>query len=191
MCQVSSNKRLNELSHNIANMSSSNDKRSSKRLNEQERLEIIRKLSKPNAPSKCSVAREYNINEKAVRKIWSKKDEIEQRSSLMTAEARASTFRHSKGHFPQIEDQLFTWIDAMRRANLTVAPSLAIEKAKQIAAALSIPEDDFKASWQWLQNFRTRKGLQESLLHGQGGEVGKNDPALLAQLDALYDIIKE
>jgi hypothetical protein len=136
-------------------MSSSNDKRPSKHLNEQERLEIIRKLSKPNPPSKHSLAREYNINEKAVRKIWSKKDEIEQRSSMMTAEARASTFRRSKGYFPQIEDQLFTLIDAMRRANLTVAPSLSIEKAKQIACALSIPKEDFKALWQWLQNFRT------------------------------------
>jgi hypothetical protein len=187
-----SNKRLSKLSHNIANMSSSNDKRSSKHyLTEQERLEIIRKLSRPNPPSKRSLAREYNINEKAVRKIWSKKDDIEQRSSLMTAEARASTFRHSKGHFPQIEDQLFIWIDSMRRANLTVSPSLAIVKAKQIAAALSIPEDSFKASWQWLQNFRTRKGLQEILLHGEGGEVDKNNVVLLTQLDTLYDVIKE
>ena len=66
-------------------MSSSNNKRSSKRyLTEQERLEIIRKLSRPNPPSKRSLAWEYNINEKAVRKIWSKKDDIEQRSSLMS-----------------------------------------------------------------------------------------------------------
>lgn len=76
----------------------------------------------------------------------------------------------------------------MGQENLIVAPSLAVAKAKQIAASLSIPEDDFKASWQWLQNFRIRKGLQEILLHG---EVDKNDPVLLAQLDTLYDIIKE
>jgi hypothetical protein len=173
-------------------MSSNNgNKKGAKRLTEQNRLEIITKLSRPNPPSKRSLAREYNVDEKAVRQIWSKKDEIEQRSALMTNEARAKVFRQCKGQFPQIEDQLFTWIDAMRRANLTVAPSLAIEKAKQIAAALSIPEDDFKASWQWLQKFRARKGLQEVLLHGEGGEVDKNNPALLAQLDALYDIIKE
>ena len=104
-------------------MSSSNDKRSSKRyLTEQQRLEVIGKLRKPNPPSKRSLAREYDIDEKAIRKIWSKKDEIEQHSSLITAEARASKFRHSHGQFPQIEDQLFTWIDAMPRANLTAAP---------------------------------------------------------------------
>lgn len=79
----------------------------------------------------------------------------------------------------------------MGQENLIVAPSLAVAKAKQIAASLSITEDDFKASWQWLQNFRIRKGLQEILLHGEGGKVDKNDPVLLAQLDTLYDIIKE
>ncbi len=113
------------------------------------------------------------------------KDEIEQLSSLMAAETRASTFRQSKGHFPQIKEQLFTWIDAMQWANLTVAPSLTIAKAKQIAAALSIPKDDFKASWHWLQNFRTGKGLKKILLHGKGGEVDKNDPVLLAHWVAL------
>jgi hypothetical protein len=51
-------------------MSSSNDKRPSKCLNKQERLEIIRKLSKPNPLSKCSLAREYNVDEKAARKLW-------------------------------------------------------------------------------------------------------------------------
>ncbi|MFN9982668.1 MAG: hypothetical protein ACK53Y_22255, partial [bacterium] len=102
-------------------MSSNNgNKKGAKRLTEQNRLEIITKLSRPNPPSKRSLAREYNVDEKAVRQIWSKKDEIEQRSALMTNEARAKVFRQCKGQFPQIEDQLFTWIDAMRRANLTV-----------------------------------------------------------------------
>jgi hypothetical protein len=33
--------------------------------------------------------------------------------------------------------------------------------------------------------------LQDILLHGEGGEVDKNDPVLLAQLEELYNIIKE
>ena len=126
-------------------MSSSNDKRSSKHyLTDQEQLEIIRKLTKPNPPSKHSIACEHDIDEKARRKIWSKKDEIEQLSSLITAQARASKFRHSNRQFPQIEDQLFTWGDEMQWANLIVAPSYDIEKSKKIAAPLSIPKDDLE-----------------------------------------------
>jgi hypothetical protein len=39
----------------------------------------------------------------------------------------------------------------MHRANLPVPPSLTIAKAKSIASSLSIPETNFKASWQWLR----------------------------------------
>jgi hypothetical protein len=58
----------------------------------------------------------------------------------------------------------------MRRANLPVPPSLAIAKAKSIASSLSIPEMDFKASWQWLSRFIVRRGLQKMLLHGEGAD---------------------
>lgn len=55
-------------------VSSNDDKRScSKRLSEQERLEIISKLRRPNPPSKYSLARQYNVSEKAVRKVWEKR----------------------------------------------------------------------------------------------------------------------
>jgi len=39
----------------------------------------------------------------------------------------------------------------MQCAKLPVPPSLVIAKAKQIAQQLSIPEGNFKASWQWLK----------------------------------------
>lgn len=164
---------------------------SEKRLNEQERLDIIRKLRRPNPPSKRSIAREYNVSEGAIRYIWTKRDEIEQRSGSMTPEARGTIYRQSNGHFPQVESQLFTWIEAMRMANLPVAPSLALAKAKKIALNLGISDDDFKGSWQWFQKFRGRHGLQQSFLHGEGGEVDREDPEMLAQLNDLYDVINQ
>jgi len=77
----------------------------------------------------------------------------------------------------------------MRRARLPVPPSLAIAKTKSIASTLSISDSDFKASWQWLSHFMTRRGLQKMLLHGEGAEVDKNDPELLSALEELYSII--
>ncbi len=79
----------------------------------------------------------------------------------------------------------------MCRARLPVPPSLAIAKAKSIASTLSISDLDFKASWQWLSRFRTRRGLQKMLLHGEGAEVDKNDPELLSTLEELYSIIAQ
>ena len=66
---------------------------------------------------------------------------------------------------------------------------MVIVKVKRIPQQLSIPEGDFKASWQWFSRFRERHGLQKILLHGEGAEVDKEDPELLAALDDLYATI--
>ena len=128
----------------------SSKKPSGKRLNEAERCEIIAKLQKINSPSKRSLAREYDVSEGAIRKVWENRDKILERTALMSEKSKQNTFRASVGHFTELEDMLYIWVDSMRRANLPIPPSLAIAKAKNIASSLSISEDEFKASWQWL-----------------------------------------
>jgi hypothetical protein len=162
-----------------------------KRLNESQRCEIIAKLSKTDATSKRAIAREYDVSEGAIRKVWDKREQILERFALMSDEAKEKTFGSSVGRFTELEDMLYIWIDNMRRANLPVPPSLAIAKAKSIASSLSILEMDFKASWQWLCRFRVRRGLQKMLLHGEGAEVSKSDLGLLVALDDLYAIIAQ
>jgi hypothetical protein len=95
------------------------------------------------------------------------------------------------GRFLELEDMFYIWIDSMRRAKLHVSPSLAIAKAKSIASTLSILKSDFKASWQWLNRFRARHGLQKMLLHGEGAKVNKNDLKLLVALEEFYGIIAQ
>jgi len=160
-----------------------------KRLNESQRCEIIAKLSKTDAPSKRAIAREYDVTEGAIRKVWDKREQILERYALMSDEAKEKTFRSSVGRFTKLENMLYIWIDSMRGANLLVPPSLAMAKAKSIALSLSISETDFKASWQWLSRFRVRQGLQKMLLHGEGAEVNKSDLGLMAALDDLHAII--
>lgn len=162
-----------------------------KRLNESQRCEIISKLSKTTAFSKRAIAREYEVSEGAIRKIWLNREAIQERSALLTQETKEKTFRASVGRFTELENMLYVWIDSMRRASLPVPPSLAIAKAKSIASSLSIPESDFKASWQWFSRFRVRSGLQKIILHGEETEVNKNDPELLAALENLYAIIAQ
>ena len=106
----------------------------------------------------------------------------------MSEEGKRKTLRAPIGWFSELEDILYVWTDSMRLAKLPVPPSLVIVKAKRIAQQLSIPEGDFKASWQWLSRFRKRRGLQK-ILHGEGAEVDKEDPKLMAALDDLYATI--
>jgi hypothetical protein len=58
----------------------------------------------------------------------------------MFDEAKKKTFWSSVGHFTELEDMLYIWINSMCRANLRIPPSLAIAKVKSIASSLSIPK---------------------------------------------------
>jgi hypothetical protein len=77
----------------------------------------------------------------------------------------------------------------MRCVKLHVPSSFAITKVKSIASSLFILKSNFKASWQWLSQFRACCGLQKMFLHGKGTEVNKNDLELLAALEEFYRII--
>ncbi len=123
--------------------------------------------------------------------MWDKQEQILERSALMFDEVKEKNFQSSVGRFTELEDMLYIWIDNMRCANLPVPPPLTIAKAKSIALSLSIPETDFKASWQWLCRFRVRRRLQKMMLQGEGAEVNKSDLGLLAALDDLYAIITQ
>ena len=108
------------------------------------------------------------MSETAFTKVWSNLDDIRKRSALMPEEAKKKKFRASVGWLTELEDKLYFWIDSMRCASLPVPPTLAILKAKKIAEQLSISRVDFEASWQWFNQFRERRGLQQLLFHGEG-----------------------
>jgi DNA-binding transcriptional regulator YhcF (GntR family) len=82
-------------------------KLTSKRLNESQRCEIISKLSKTKPPSKRALAREYDVNKGAIRKVWEKRDSILERSALLSKEAKQKTFRASVGRFIIIMNGLY------------------------------------------------------------------------------------
>lgn len=81
-----------------------------KRLRESERLEIIANLQKSKASSKRSLARDYGVSESAIRKVWSNRDEILERSELMTEEGKQNHLRASNPKFPEVEEIVYQWI---------------------------------------------------------------------------------
>ena len=162
-----------------------------KRLNDAQRLVIIRRSEEVPRPSNRQLAREYEVSEKTIRKIILAKDEIAERTTGRSEEVRLNTFRRSVARFPELEDRLYEWIQALRIAKMEVSPMIIISKALKVAADMGISAEDFSASWGWLRKFRLRKGLQSMLLHGEGAEVDRDDPALLASLDLVYDLISQ
>jgi hypothetical protein len=76
-------------------------------LNESQRCDIIAKLSKTDALGKRAIAREYDVSEGAIRKVWDKREQILERSALMSDEVKEKTFRSSVGRFTELEDMLY------------------------------------------------------------------------------------
>lgn len=100
-------------------------------------------------------------------------------------------FRFNKPKFTKLEDHLFQWIEIGRRISLELPSSLVIQKAKLIVASLGILEEDFKGSWEWCDKFSKWRGLGSMVLHGEGGEVVKENSTRFAALEDLYKIVKE
>ncbi len=123
--------------------------------------------------------------------MWHNREAILEQYALLSEKVKERTFRAFVGRFIKLEDMLYIWIDNMRCAKLPILPSFAITKMKSIASNLFIPKSNFKASWQWLSQFKACHGLQKMLLHGKGIEVNKNDPKLLATLEEFYSIIAQ
>ncbi len=123
--------------------------------------------------------------------MWHNRDAILERYALLSEKVKERTFRAFVGRFTDLEDMLYIWIDNMCCAKLLVPPSFAITEVKSIASSLFISKSNFKASWQWLSQFRARRGLQKMLFHGKGTKVNKNDLELLATLEEFYRIIAQ
>ena len=133
----------------MANVSVMSSRGRGKRLNDNQRIEIIHKLQKPNAPSQRSIAREYHVSESAIRKILENEVGILQHVQFSSDSRRKTTFCASIPSFPVVEDKLYNWIDACQRKKIEVPPSIALSKARDIAQKEGI-EEKFKGSWCWL-----------------------------------------
>ena len=75
-------------------------------------------------------------------------------------------FRPSK--FPEIESELAKWLYECRDKKVQLTDSVIRNKAKEVGKQLQIPEDKFKASSGWVENFKHRHGIRRGQFHGNG-----------------------
>lgn len=160
-----------------------------KNLTVAQKLEIIKELEQQHPLSKRALGRKFNVTEGAIRKVFTNRDNIKKRSAELSEETKNKKCRmHARKH-SDIEDKLYEWLQLIRKVELPVSPSLTIGKSKELAKNMGLPEEQFKGSWRWFDNFRERKGLKSVVLHGEGAEVNKSDPVLLEKLNELYNVI--
>lgn len=140
------------------------------RLNDHQRLEIIRLRRQENPPSLRKIAREFNVSDRSIRNVMLSADAIEKRNENVDIKFQLRTFRMAAPRFPEVEEKTFQWIQSLRKAQMNPTPTAIIEKAKTIALELGIAPTAFKASPGWFERFRKRRHLVDKRLSVGGDD---------------------
>jgi hypothetical protein len=74
----------------------------------------------------------------------------------------------SPSKFPEIESSLQEWLLEMDKTKQILTDASIRAKAKEVARGMEIPEDKFKASSGWIENFKHRHGIRRGVWHGDG-----------------------
>ena len=108
-------------------------------LKDAQRLQILDFLEQLLPPSIRQIARQFYVDEKAIRNLIKKKDEVRMRAEQQDQNKQMTTFRGEKAKYPELEERLYHWIDVgVHRQSLPLLAYIILEKAKQLAIQMNI-----------------------------------------------------
>ncbi|KAJ7134441.1 Tc5 transposase DNA-binding domain-containing protein [Mycena epipterygia] len=120
----------------------------------------------PNARQE-DIARIYGVERSTISKIL--KNKTKWLNVPANEDLRIAKHRPSK--FPEIEEDMVKWLLECRDTNTVLSDSMIRNKAKEVARDLGIPEERFKASSGWIENFKHRHGVRAGVWTGDGKNV--------------------
>lgn len=129
-----------------------------KRLNIQQKVEILAKLDKGALGS--ALAKEYGVSESTISYIKSKKSEI--MSAVSNKNQNTQKKNLKKPEYPELEEKLYAWFLDQRARNCPINSLILRAKAKDFFTKL-YPDrnvDSFQASEGWFFNFKRRTGIR-------------------------------
>ena len=74
----------------------------------------------------------------------------------------------------KLKKKILDWFRKARSKNIPVTEPMLQEKARQIAEALDLSQEDFKASNGWLDRFKNRNGIKAKCISGEAGGVSED-----------------
>jgi hypothetical protein len=119
------------------------------------------------------------VDETTITRILKKKEEI-----LNTEVTNPDAKRHKNVTVPELELALKEFILIYQNRSI-LSEAILIEKAKQIASGLGVPEGTLTFSPGWLYKFKRRNGIKERKLHGEESSADLN--AITEALPLLKD----
>jgi hypothetical protein len=120
----------------------------------------------PNARQE-DIALRYGVERSTISKILKYKTKwlnVPEHESLRIA-------KHRPSKFPEIEELLVRWLHETREKRIILTDALIRNKARETAKNLDIPEEKFKASSGWVENFKHRHGIKRGVWQGDGKNI--------------------
>ncbi|KAG6917467.1 hypothetical protein DXG01_002444 [Tephrocybe rancida] len=146
-------------------------KQKKQRLDNLDRKRICRFHADHPGARQEDIASEFGVERSTISKI------LKQKARWLAAPDapgdRAAKHRPSK--FPEIEEELLKWLSTLPPSSsslsstpnpIGVSDTAIRTRAKAIARALHVPEEKFKASSGWVDNFKARAGVKGGLWSG-------------------------
>lgn len=143
-----------------------------RRLNDQERMEILDTLARETKVKNVDLAKRYGVSEGAIRKLKQVKDRIRDRYFLGNEHNRDKRKRGGFARNAQFEQELYDWILRMREAQAYQLMPLTQTAVRQQAMLLAQKYERmsaFKASPGWFARFCSRHRLDPPMTSTTAG----------------------
>ena len=134
-----------------------------RRLQNRQRKEICQYfIQNPNSRQE-DIASKWGVERSTVSKILKNKNRwlaVSETDDTVQAKHRPPKFAH-------IEQHMESWLIGCRDSNTTITDAMIRAKAREIAQKLQVPEDKFKASAGWVENYKHRANIRKGIWIGR------------------------
>lgn len=138
-------------------------KRLLKGVSVQTKKEILKCVKDRGAKKLQDIAKEFGIPPNTLSTL------IKNEEKIHASSPGDKRVKNRPPKFSAPEDALYKWIVQCRNANVNISGPIIVEKAKNFAAMMEIP--DFQASTGWLSNFKNRYGISFKKICGESKSV--------------------
>lgn len=139
-------------------MASSGTKPKQKRLNLEEKVQVLKKLDEGVRGNRLAL--DFGVSESAISQIKKQKEQILEAVAKSDQEAKKKTLH--KAEYEKLEEKLYAWFIKQRERKCTMNRPILKAKTKELFKTIYPDKDekDFAASDGWFTNFKRRHGLR-------------------------------
>ncbi|GBL85459.1 hypothetical protein AVEN_34637-1 [Araneus ventricosus] len=142
-----------------------------KRLNLKEKIDVLEVTEKEKL-SVRSLAKRFHVGKTQISELLKDKEGI-RKMWLLNSNENLKNLKFRNTETSEIDKVLVKWFRSARAKNIPVSGVLLQEKTREVGESLVL--ETFKASYGWLQKFRTRHNISFKQISGEEKSVNPNE----------------